>query len=236
MAYKLEERLMYELTKGQKTVSVILKIIIILSAIIGTTLSAMSSAASFMGGETVFMYFTIQSNILIALVCLIGCIIILMNRPCSNVLYVIKLVATVSITLTGMVFSILLAPSMENAWTLSSILLHALVPLLSVIDFFVICNVMKVRKINALWVTVPPLLYAIYAGVGYIRNWDFSQGRNYPYFFLNWGSEAGAAGFSSNPPFLGPVWWILILLAFLIIVGFVYLLIADLIRKKTCPS
>ena len=55
---------------------------------------------------------------------------------------------------------------------------------------------------------------------------------NYPYFFLNWGSEAGAFGFSDSLPFMGPVWWILILLAFLIIVGFVYLLIADAIRRR----
>lgn len=227
---------MYELSKGQKIISIILKIIVVVSSVAGTIMSAMASTESFMGGETVFMYFTIQSNILIALVCLIGCIMILMNRPCSKVWYVIKLVATVSITLTGMVFCFVLAPGMANAWTLSSILLHALVPLLSVIDFFVICNVMKVKKINALWVTVPPLLYAIYSGIGYVRNWEFFEGHNYPYFFLNWGSEAGAIGFSDSAPFMGPVWWILILLVFLIIVGFVYLLIADLIRKKTRPA
>ena len=224
---------MYELSKGQKIVSVIFKIIIVLSVIGGVTMSSMASASNFMGGDTVFMYFTVQSNILIAIVCLIGLIMILMKRPCSTVWYVIKLVATVSITLTGMVFCFVLAPGMENAWTPPSILMHALVPLLSVIDFFVICNVMKVKKINALWVAVPPLLYAIYSGIGYVRNWEFFEGHNYPYFFLNWGSEAGAAGFTDGVPFMGPVWWILILLVFLIIVGFVYLLIADLIRKKT---
>lgn len=227
---------MYELSNGQKIVSVILKIIIVLSVIGGVTMSAMASASSFMGGDTVFMYFTVQSNILIAIVCLIGLIMILMNRPCSKVWYVIKLAATVSITLTGMVFCFVLAPGMKNAWTPPSILMHALVPLLSVIDFFVICNVMKVKKINALWVAIPPLLYAIYSGIGYVRNWEFFEGHNYPYFFLNWGSEAGAAGFTDDVPFMGPVWWMLILLVFLIIVGFVYLLIADLIRKKTRPE
>ncbi len=227
---------MYELSKGQKIVSVILKIIIVLSVIGGVTMSAMASASNFMGGDTVFMYFTVQSNILIAIVCLIGLIMILMKRPCSKIWYVIKLAATVSITLTGMVFCFVLAPGMKNAWTPPSILMHALVPLLSIIDFFVICNVMKVKKINALWVAVPPLLYAIYSGIGYVRNWEFFEGHNYPYFFLNWGSEAGAVGFTDGVPFMGPVWWMLILLVFLIIVGFVYLLIADLIRKKTRPE
>ena len=226
---------MRELSKGQKIASIILKIVVIISVACGVTISAMSSATNFMGGDTVFMYFTVQSNILICIVCLIGSIMILMSRPCSKVWYVIKLVATVSITLTGMVYCFVLAPGMANAWSLSSVLLHAVVPLLSVIDFFVICNAMKIRKINTLWVTVPPLMYAIYSGIGYVRNWNFFEGHNYPYFFLNWGSEAGAIGFSSKPPFMGPVWWILILFVFLIIVGLVYLLIADLIRRKTTP-
>ena len=227
---------MCELSKGQKIVSIILKIIIVLSVIAGVVLSSMASAESFMGGETVFMYFTVQSNILIALVCLVGLIMILMNRPCSKVWYIIKLTATVSITLTGIVFCFVLAPGMENAWTPPSILMHALVPAASIIDYLVICNVMKVKKINVLWVTVPPILYAIYSGIGYVRHWEFFQGYNYPYFFLNWGSEAGAIGFSDSVPFMGPVWWILIILVLLLVVGLVYLLIADLIRKKTRPE
>ena len=31
------------------------------------------------------------------------------------------------------------------------------------------------------WVIVPPMLYAIYAGIGYARNWQFAEGYNYPY-------------------------------------------------------
>lgn len=222
------------LSKGQKIVSILLKIVVIISAIVGTTLSALASASTFMGGETVFMYFTIQSNILVAIISLVGMIFILKGKVDNKIWYTVKLVGTVSITLTGAVYCFVLAPFIENAWHLASILCHAVVPLASIIDFFVVCNVTKVRKINALWVTVPPLLYAIYSGIGYALDWKFTaQGHNYPYFFLNWGSEAGAAGFSSAPPFMGPVWWILILFVFLIIVGLVYLWIADLIIKKT---
>ena len=220
------------LSKGQKVVSILLKLIVIFSAIVGIALSALAGAYVFMGGETVFMYFTIQSNILVAIISLVGLIIILMGKEDNKIWYTIKLVGTVSITLTGAVYCFVLSPGIENAWSMASVLCHAVVPLASIIDFFVVCNVTKVRKINALWVTVPPLLYAIYSGMGYVLDWKFNaQGHNYPYFFLNWGSEAGAVGFSSEPPFMGPVWWILILLVFLIVVGFVYLLIADAIRK-----
>ncbi len=223
---------MTELSLVQKIISLILKFIVIISATAGVIVSAMASSSAFMGGETVFMYFTIQSNILVAIISLVGLIIILMGKEDNKIWYTIKLVGTVSITLTGAVYCFVLAPGIENAWSMASVLCHAVVPLASIIDFLVVCNVTKVRKINALWVTVPPLLYAIYSGMGYVLDWKFNaQGHNYPYFFLNWGSEAGAVGFSSEPPFMGPVWWILILLVFLIVVGFVYLLIADAIRK-----
>ena len=223
---------MTELSLVQKIISLILKFIVIISATAGVIVSAMASSSAFMGGDTVFMYFTIQSNILIALICLIGIVLILSNRINNNVWHIIKLVGTVSITLTGVVFCLVLAPTMAGeALTLGNILTHVIVPLSSIIDFFVVCSVMNIRKINVLWVTVPPILYAIYVGIGYSKGWEFLQGYNYPYFFLNWGSEAGAVGFSSEPPFMGPVWWILILLVFLIVVGFVYLLIADAIRK-----
>ncbi|MCR4610606.1 MAG: Pr6Pr family membrane protein [Lachnospiraceae bacterium] len=224
---------MNKLTSTQRIISLILKTVIVLSVLIGVIMGALASEANFMGGDTVFMYFTIQSNILIGLICLIGAILIITNRYENKVWYIIKYIGTVSITLTGVVFCFVLAPGMgANAWNLVNVLTHVVVPVVSVIDFFVICTVTKIKKINALWVTVPPLLYAFYAGIGYVNNWQFFEGYNYPYFFLNWGSEAGAAGFSDKPPFMGPVWWILILLVFLIIIGLVYLLIADLITKK----
>ena len=224
---------MTELSLVQKIISLILKFIVIISVTAGVIVSAMASSSAFMGGDTVFMYFTIQSNILMAIICLIGIFLMFSNNIYNKVWHIIKLVGTVSITLTGVVFCLVLAPTMaREAWTLGNILTHVIVPLSSIIDFFVVCSVMNIRKINVLWVTVPPILYAIYAGIGYARGWEFLEGYNYPYFFLNWGSEAGAFGFSDSLPFMGPVWWILILLAFLIIVGFVYLLIADAIRRR----
>ena len=44
----------------RKTVSCILKGVVVASAAIGVILSALASAGTFMGGRRVFMYFTIQ--------------------------------------------------------------------------------------------------------------------------------------------------------------------------------
>lgn len=217
----------------RKRISYCLKTIVVLAAVIGTCLSAYAGRNSFMGGSTVFMYFTIQSNIAIAIISLIGCCMLMLKKPISNVWHVIKFVGTVSITLTGVVFCFVLAPTLEaNAWNIQNVLTHVVVPCLAIIDFFVIASTTQIKYKNVIYVIIPPILYAIYAGIGYVRGWQFAEGINYPYFFLNWGSPAGAFGFTNTLPFMGTAWWILALLLFLICVGCCYLAISNCINKK----
>ena len=80
-----------------------------------------------MGGHRVFMYFTIQSNIAVAVISVIGLVLLLRRREISPVWWVIKFVGAVSITLTGVVFCFVLAPTLGgNAWNLQNILTHTL--------------------------------------------------------------------------------------------------------------
>ena len=199
-----------------RVTSMILKVIVFISAFLGVFLSAYASKGTFMGGSTVFMFFTIQSNIAIALISLAG----------------IFFIGTVSITLTGVVFTFVLAPTLgEYAWNIQNILTHVIVPAISIIDFFITGIYCNIAKRNVFFVIVPPVAYAIYAGTGYALRWEFAEGINYPYFFLNWGSPAGAFGFSDKLPFMGTMWWIFALLIFLIAVGYVYLLIINMLKK-----
>ena len=224
---------MNNLSVKQRNSSSVLKVIVILSALIGTFLSAYAGRHSFMGGSRVFMYFTIQSNIAIAVICAIGLFLMAKDKAASSAWYVIKFVGTVAITLTGVVFCFVLAPTMGvYAWNIQNILTHVVVPVVAVVDFFVIAPSARIQKKNVFFVIIPPILYAIYAGIGYVNGWEFADGINYPYFFLNWGSPAGAFGFTSELPFMGSAWWILVLLLFLIIVGYCYLAVADLMYKK----
>ena len=219
---------------GTKTMvlSLFLKCAVIASAAVGILLSWAAGAQSFMGGKRVFMYFTIQSNIAIALVCAIGAALLLCGQPVQHFWYVIKFVFTVSITLTGVVFCFVLAPTMGGrAWSLPNVLTHVVVPLAAVLDFFVTGRLGSIPKSSALFVTIPPLLYAIYAGIGYAARWEFYKGIHYPYFFLNWGSPAGAFGFTDQLPFMGCAWWIGAILVFLLAVSYGYLLILDLLKK-----
>lgn len=218
----------------QKRISVFLKMIVVIWAVCGVFLSAYAGRDSFMGGKQVFMYFTIQSNIAIALICAIGACLLISGRKPSHIWHLIKYVGTVSITLTGIVFCFVLAPTLgSRAWNPQNILTHVVVPAAAVVDFFITAISGEIRKKEMLWITLPPIVYAIYAGIGYVKGWQFSEGLPYPYFFLNWGSPAGAFGFSKELPYMGCVWWILALLVFLLFVGYLYLKLVDLLRRST---
>lgn len=217
----------------QKKISYLLKIIVFISAVAGTILSYLGSQDSFMGGSRVFMFFTTQSNIAMAIISLIGLCYMIRARAVGQVWQVVKFVGTVAITLTGVVFCFVLAPTLgDDAWNIQNILTHVVVPVFSVVDFFVVSTAFDIKKKSVFYVIIPPILYAIYAGIGYANNWQFVEGYNYPYFFLNWGSNAGAFGFTNELPFMGTAWWILALFIFLIIVGYIYLVIADLLRNR----
>ena len=219
--------------KARLAVTMILKVVIFCSALIGTALTAIANEKMFMNGSAAFMYFTIQSNILVALISLVGAIFWMKNSMPGNGWYVFKFVGTVAITLTGVVFCFVLAPTLGDlAWNVQNVLTHVVTPILSVIDFFVVGTDSEIKKGSVVTVTIPPILYAIYAGIGYVRGWEFAPGYNYPYFFLNWGSPAGAFGFTGELPFMGTAWWILAILVFLIVIGTVYLLILDVLKGR----
>lgn len=225
------------MSKTRKLISCMLKLIVIVSAAAGTVMSAVSGRNSFMGGSRVFMYFTIQSNIAVAFISMIGLFFLLRNRTAGNAWYVVKLAGAVSITLTGVVFTLVLAPTLGAfAWKAQNVLTHVVVPSAAVADFFVAAPDTRIKRKNVLYVLIPPLMYVVYSGVGYIRGWDFAKGKNYPYFFLNWGSPAGAFGFTGELPYMGCVWWILILLVFLIAVGLLYVAVTDRISANNQKS
>ena len=223
---------MTELSPARKRLSVLLKAVVFVCAVTGTLLSALAGRRSFMGGSHVFMYFTIQSNLLVALISLLGLRPLLRGREPGTAWRTVTLVGAVSITLTGVVFAVLLAPLLgAHAWTLPNTLTHFVVPVAAVVDLFVSGSAAPLEKRHVGAIVIPPILYVIYAGIAFVRGWEFGPGVRYPYFFLNWGSPAGAFGFSRELPYMGCVWWILVLLLFLLAVGFGYLALAKRIDR-----
>lgn len=218
----------------RKALSLILKCVVVISAAVGTYLSAADGINIYMSSKMAFMFFTIQSNIAIAIVCAIGAVLLLRNKPIANGWFVFKFVFTISITLTGAVFTFMLAPILgEKAWSLRNVLTHVVVPLASVADFFVTGVFGDIQKKHIPYVLLPPLAYVIYATVAFIAGWEFLPGRNYPYFFLNWNSPAGAFGFSKELPFMGCVWWLILLTLLILGVGLIYVLILNRVKRNS---
>lgn len=218
---------------NRKAASLILKCVVIISASVGTYLSAFGESRGFMLGRTAFMYFTIQSNILIALICAVGAVLLLRNKAVKNAWFIIKFIGTVSITLTGAVFCFVLAPTLGDfAWQIQNILTHVAVPAAAIADFFVTGVYGSFRKRHVPFALLPPLAYVVYAVAAYTAGWTFADGNTYPYFFFNWGGPAGAFGFMGEFPFMGCVWWLLALSLTVLAVGYVYMRIVNKMKRK----
>lgn len=216
----------------KKIVSLFLKLITVVFAVLGTVFSVKAGEDAFMGGKLMLRYFTIQSNIALAVVCLAGFILLLSGKSIPKWCYVVKYIATISITVTGAVFCGVLAPTMGSAaWNAVNVFTHVIVPVACIADFFVSCADADIPYKDVFLVPLPLLAYAGYAGIGFVRNWDFGFGNNYPYFFLDWGSPAGAFGFSKELPFMGCGWWIVVLLVLVLLLGLLYLRIQKGIQK-----
>lgn len=219
--------------KSQQIISIILKLAVTICVILGISLSF----GSFMG-ESLFLYFTIQSNIWIGVLCL-GCAVVqivelaLKKRIFPDWLHTVKLVFTVAITLTCVVFCAMIAPFMKNIWSAANILTHVVVPILAIADFFLFDRCGKHTYKKALFATIPPLYYLFFSLIGYFANWNFGGGKNYPYAFLNYGGSAGLFGFSldtSDSLFFGSFYWIVFLVGFIIGLSCLYTLIC----KRLC--
>ena len=145
-----------------------------------------------MGGSRVFMFFTIQSNIAVALICAVGLWLLFRHTPPKTVWYVVQFVGAVSITLTGVVFAFVLAPTLgSHAWNVQNVLTHVVVPVAAVADFFVTGVYGTLQKRHIPLVTLPPLAYAIYAGSDLpvvFRSWA-PFGGSLPSWFFCWASD-----------------------------------------------
>ena len=122
--------------------------------------------------------------------------------------------------MTGVVFCALLAPFAADygyrTWTLSSVLTHALTPMLAILDFFLDTNRLVIENKHVLLCSLPPILYFSISFLLEIFNVDFGRGVAYPYFFMNFRSPAGVFGFSTVPPFfMGTFYWFLLFPALL---------------------
>ncbi len=143
----------------------------------------------------------------------------------TSVLPTLKFMGIISILLTFFVFNFLLAKenSMQNNLSISNVLLHQVLPLLYVADWFLFYEHKKLKWYYPLLSTLIPLAYVgfifiraeILNRVGYLI---------YPYFFLN----------VNNIGWGGVLGWIGILFISFVILGYVFVLIDKFIKCPKC--
>ena len=217
-----------------KTITkILIKAALIIIGVLGIVLTALSSA--FMGGASVFFFFTVQSNIFIMLIALIflvnEVVVLITNKSFINqTLLHIKYVATVAITVTFLVFFTMLAPLMGVDYLLSfnNFSLHAIVPILAIVDFFLFDKDIKLTYKSSLLATISPICYVIFVYIGAIFKLEYSENLHYPYFFLNIDTN----GFLFEKGTMGIIPWIIILLGAIIGLGCLFCLFIKLRQKR----
>ena len=153
-------------------------------------------------------------------------------------MYIAKFLATISITLTFVVFLTLLAPTIEGGIIYSylmnragSLCLHFITPILAIIDFLIFDSEYKSRKSHAFFATIPPLMYVLFIVIA--SSLGLRWGTMYaPYNFLNFGAKTGWFGFDLSllgweTLGIGVFYMVVVLSILFIIIGRLFLWLRD---------
>lgn len=226
------------------------------SMIIGIFMKAVAVIVSVYGmmlsqsGAMTFTYFTNLSNV-VADVALGAFLIMDIILVCGNGeknykknwMYVIKFMATISITLTFLVYMFILAPTNENGVLYAyfhnhgaSFCVHFLTPVLAVADFFLYDYDYKSTRKHALYAIIPPLAYVGYVVVAGRLGVRWGDGMMAPYNFLNYGAATGWFGFDmsvadSTTLGIGVAYMIIVLVIIFLGLGQMYLKLKDMRQR-----
>ncbi len=223
--------------------SLVLKFLTVIAVIIGLVFNfANAKLDGYSSAASRLLYFTNLSNIwVLAVTVLFIALEIKILRTGVDKhgtwTYLLKLATTVSITLTCVIFCAILGPNADNAdynaWTIGSVFVHAVVPGLAILDFFLDGGEIPFKKRHNLVSLIPPFAYFIFCIILYACNVDFGRGDNFPYFFLNFGSPAGIFGFSEEFPYrIGTFYWIVFISVIVYLTSLMYSYIHNLKIKK----
>ena len=206
---------------------------LVIIGVLGIIFTATST--SFMGGAAVFLFFTVQSNIFIiamALVFLINEVLLILKKKSfiNQILLYLKFIATIAITITFLVFFTMLAPLMGVDYLLSfnNFSLHAIVPILAVVDFFLFDTNINITYPKSLLGAAMPLYYVNFVYIGVPLNFVYGPDLKFPYFFLDFEKN----GFFVEKGF-GVVLWILVLLAGIFALCLLFAFLMKLREKRT---
>lgn len=219
---------MLQINKRELRISYFIKFIAIVASVYGMIKSY--------SGAMFFTYFTNLSNIFIDVVLLAFLVFQMKNRKISQMMYVTKFMATISITLTCFVYMLLLAPTNEAGFIgayfsngAGSFCVHLLNPFLAIIDFLYFDKEYCSSQKHVFYAIVPPLIYVGYVlilGQCFHVRWD--EAMLAPYNFLNYGAVTGWFGFDlslfgSTTLGIGSFYMIIVLILIFVGLGSLFL-------------
>ena len=202
-------------TKRRLKFSILLKSLGVLFGFIGLALTFIGGDGFVTSGEAL-LYFTIQSNLWILLTMVVYLIAAIRRYLGHEVslprwLSIVKYVFTVAISLTFVVFALLLSPFMDLAYLASpsNLCMHFLAPICAILDFIFFDSKISFTKKEVLWTLIPPLYYLVFALGLSFAGVKFAEGASVPYYFLDYTTRGWFAISSSG---MGVVYWILLML------------------------
>lgn len=198
----------------------ILKILIIALGSIGVGIPIFSKGYNFFS----LFYFTNQSNLLVVVVSAIFLYLETSGKEIKEGWHKLRFIATNAISLTFLVFNLILMPSVIHSghssylYSANNLLLHNIVPLLMIVDYILYGKKYPLNKIYLVYIypisyLVLALLYNPVFGISFPE-----PGGPTPYFFLNY-KENGWFNVSGGFFKLGVVYWIIISLVIVFLIS-----------------
>lgn len=179
------------------------------------------------------LYFTAQSNVWLLITFTILLLYRRIYQKVSTYMLSIKIVAVTQITMTCLVYCLILAPFAPknfNTWSLHNIFTHVLSPLFAIASLLFEKTKTKIRKTTVILCLIPPIIYIVLSALFSNLNLPFGKGANFPYFFMNHHSPSGIFGFYDKfPYYIGSFYWIC---TFTIIIVFISLLLIKIINSR----
>ena len=211
------------MNKKENLISAISKLLLVVGVIIGVWASLLQEG--FFNPKH-FLYYTIQSNIEIAIICLVSLLFIFSKKEIPSIVYTLKFIFTVAITLTGLVFNFILYPASIfsthplNPLSTANFFTHIFVPILSLVDFFAFDYKLKITKKTFLLGLITPLIYFIFVMFCTKVGIRFNGNLFVPYFFLDYKANSW---FQLGDGKIGVFYWVIIQVLIVILISSVLL-------------
>lgn len=200
------------------------------------------------GNLMFFTYFTNLSNIFIDIMLGIFLVEEIKGRGKNTPLhknngYLLKFLATLAISITFLVFLLILAPSDKGGFIQAyvrngcgSLGVHFVGPLLAIVDFCLFDYEYVSNGRHVVYAVIPPLCYVGFVVI--LNSLGVHWGRmSAPYNFLNFGAPTGWFGFdlkqmSGESLGIGVFYMVAVLLLIFLGIGKLFLVVKDIRRKR----